>query len=244
MKTKMPKTVPSRKASHRFLFRKILSGNRWIDLLIEMLVIFLSITLSFAFNEWQEKRKNRATEVFYLKQIRQNLESDIQELQTDINYYRDLGRAYAFYRKYDLKETTYTDSLVFYHRFFFYEIEPSINNTGYEVLRNTGKLDIITDKILLNKLLETYEKKLPSLQKIIEIYLQYKREILIPYLIKHFVSIDWQSGKSNLPALVKDPEFKNIYYHDQTPVVIERYQILLKAYQDLASEIQKEIAEE
>ena len=217
-------------------------AKHWYDLLVQVVVIFVSITLSFAFNNWQEKRKNRETEVFYLRQIRQNLMEAAKELEQDITYYGQLQAAYAYFQRYDVFKNAAPDSLFDYHNFFYYEVFPNTNKTGFEILKNTGKLEIISNKIILTQLVQTYQENLPALQIATDDYLRYKREMVVPYLTQHLIIVDYATKKSNLLDLVKNPIFRNIYYRERTTWVLEKYNALLTSYRQLEKEIDAELA--
>ncbi len=58
--------------------------HRWPEYLIEMIVIILSISISFALDQWKEKRHDHEVEQLYLKTLSNNLISDIDALHEAI----------------------------------------------------------------------------------------------------------------------------------------------------------------
>jgi hypothetical protein len=54
--------------------------HRWPEYLIEMVVIILSISISFALDQWKEKRHDHEVEQLYLKTLSNNLISDTDAL--------------------------------------------------------------------------------------------------------------------------------------------------------------------
>lgn len=54
--------------------------HRWPEYLLEMVVIVLSISLSFALDQWKERRREAELEQLYLKTLAGNLASDIDKL--------------------------------------------------------------------------------------------------------------------------------------------------------------------
>jgi hypothetical protein len=54
--------------------------HRWPEYLIEMVVIILSISISFALDQWKERRHEHEVEQLYLKTLSNNLISDMDAL--------------------------------------------------------------------------------------------------------------------------------------------------------------------
>src|ERR1700712_819309 len=54
--------------------------HRWPEYLIEIFVIVFSISVSFALDQWKERRHDEALERLYLKTVSDNLASDIDAL--------------------------------------------------------------------------------------------------------------------------------------------------------------------
>jgi hypothetical protein len=55
--------------------------HRWPEYLIEIVVIVFSISISFAFDQWKERRHEREVEQLYLKTLSDNLTSDMDALR-------------------------------------------------------------------------------------------------------------------------------------------------------------------
>jgi hypothetical protein len=54
--------------------------HRWPEYLLEMVVIVLSISLSFGLDQWKERRREAEIERLYLKTLADNLTADIDKL--------------------------------------------------------------------------------------------------------------------------------------------------------------------
>jgi hypothetical protein len=220
-------------------FKVIRIGGRWYDFLIQMVVIFVSITLSFAFNTWQEKRKNRETEVFYLRQVQEDVRDDIQELEEDIESYRFFRKGFAFYRRYHFKANPHPDSLRYFFNIFFRETYPNINNLGFEALRNTGKLDIISNPLIVRQLLKIHQESMPNLMNSIQSFLQIRRSQIYPYLVE---SLDFEDPHS-VRKLLGTSHFRNLlnFYFGE---ILGRYQVALEDHIKLQQLIEEELRKE
>ncbi len=172
-----PPAVAPPKARPRWVF-----NSRWYDLLVQMVAIFVSITLSFAVNQCQESRKNRETERLYLQQILADLKEDLAELEKDRANYATILQAYVYFQQYDHLANPRPDSLAKLTSYFFSEVSPNINNLGFETLRNLGKLDVISNKNILAQLIKIHQEELPTLKTGIDYYLSVRRGQIVPFL--------------------------------------------------------------
>jgi hypothetical protein len=74
--------APARPARSRFLGPVAAAvRHRWPEYLIEIIVIVLSISISFALDQWKERRHEQELEQLYLKTLANNLISDTDALQ-------------------------------------------------------------------------------------------------------------------------------------------------------------------
>ena len=68
------------------------SGSRrrlpFLGFFVEILVIVIGIYIAFLVNEWGEKKKERQLEVNYLRELREEVEINWQELEVDQNFRR------------------------------------------------------------------------------------------------------------------------------------------------------------
>ena len=216
------------------VFSKIRFGNRWYDLLIQVVAIFISITASSLFNEWREKQKNREQEVFYLRQIRNDITEDLKELHNDRESYIFVKKGYVFYKEYDAEKNSFPDSLKLYFNIFFRETFPQINNLGFETIQQNGKLDIISNPLILHQLLKINQELLPEVKSSIEAYLRFRRENVYPFILKN-IRINKKTRKSNMREMLLNPEFFNymLFGSNGFEEILQRYQVLIDEYQTL-----------
>ncbi|KOY86548.1 hypothetical protein AD998_10685 [bacterium 336/3] len=222
--------------------KKWLLRSRWYDLAIQVIAISLSITLSFNLNQYQEHIKNQKLEKFYLKQILFDLESDIKELEGDIESYVFVRNGLSFFRKYNWQENKYPDSVKIYSQVFFRSTYPLINNNAFETLKSTGKLDIISNKLILEQLVRIHQEHVPSLLASLDFYIDYKKNIVMPYIYENLeVTKEYPSG--DLIKLIQKPNFKiKIRFTDNISEILNRYQLLYKEYLNLKKMIEVELA--
>jgi hypothetical protein len=213
-------------------------GTRWYDFLIQVAVIFVSITLSFTFNNWQERRKNRELELFYLRQIQEDIAGDLKELDEDQKSYRFVENGYRYFWEYQPEKTKKPDSLYIYVNAFFREISPNVNNLGFETLRSSGKLDIISNPQIIRQLFKIHQEDLPNLQLGIEAYQFFRRETAYPLVFKKLNLTD----RNTFRKLAADPEFRKLltatFYF---PQILNSYRAVEQDYMQLNRLIEEEL---
>jgi hypothetical protein len=209
---------------------------------VQMVAIFVSITLSFAVNQCQESRKNRETERFYLRQILADLKEDLIELEKDRASYAHLLQGYVYFQKYDHLANPRPDSLQALSPIFFSEVSPNINNLGFETLRNLGKLDVISNKNILAQLTNIHQEELPLLKARIDYYLSMRRGQIVPYLTDA-LRFGPKQPHGNWAELLKSPKFRILLSLGMTCDPIEKqYAIVIGQFQDLQKMIEQELA--
>jgi hypothetical protein len=217
-------------------------NNRWYDLLVQMVAIFVSITLSFAVNQCQENRKNRETERFYLRQILADLKEDLVELEKDRASYAHLLQGYVYFQKYDHLANSRPDSLQALSPIFFTEVSPNINNLGFETLRNLGKLDVVSNQDILAQLTKIHQEELPTLKAGIDYYLAIRRGLLVPYLADQ-LKYGPKQQNGNYAELLKSTKFRVLLSLGMTCDPIEKqYASLIAHFQTLQKMIEQELA--
>lgn len=133
--------------------------EKWIQYLLEIIVIVLGILAAFALDNWNEIRKDRDNEQVYLTSLRQNLKDQIASL--DIHFevekkFQELSEPLLlYYQKHqsfliDEKFTNDIGSLA--TRKTFKKIDAS-----YQELLSSGNLNLIKDKAFKNALVSYYQ---------------------------------------------------------------------------------------
>src|ERR1700712_4256191 len=59
--------------------------NKWAEYVIQIFIIFFSVSISFSVDKWKDSLKRQDTEQLYLKSLHENLQSDSLELVKTIN---------------------------------------------------------------------------------------------------------------------------------------------------------------
>ena len=78
------------------------------------------------------------------------------------------------------------------------------NNSRFEGLKSSGRLDVIEDDELLNSIMDHYQELIPSLTMNTSLYSSYKRENMNKYLDTHL-----SADGHNLPAVMASLPMQN-----------------------------------
>lgn len=216
--------------------------HRWPEYLIEIVVIVLSISISFGLDQWKERRREAALERLYLKTLADNLASDIDKLHEVIPETRlvlrkaqallDQNRASApaAPAQQDLMDIARRPSFL-------------AHDAAFADLRSSGNLRVIHDFGLKNALFDYYGE-----YEAIKAKETSERESLImlvaPLLLRK-VSLGGDAAGAagpRTPAVHNDREFDNAMYvrlHERGELLADYRKEL-----DLAERLQRRIARE
>jgi hypothetical protein len=228
-------------AKHRTPFGAVAATlrHRWPEYLIEIFVIVFSISVSFALDQWKERRHDEALERLYLKTLSDNLASDIDALHDIIpETHLVLRKAQALIdasrASGPIPSTVLDEGIVDIAR------RPSFlaHDAAFSDLRSSGNLRLIHDFRLKNALFDYYGKS-----ESIKAKEAAERESLItlvaPYLLK---KVEIGSGAADIPAIHKDREFANTMWvrlHERSELLADYQQEL-----DSAERLRRRIARE
>jgi hypothetical protein len=207
-----------------------------VAFLLDMLPIILGILIAVGINNWNEKRKDHEQERFYLSNIESSLHESIKSLQEGKSLYEDVLFSQKYILKYYRGSHLDKDSMYPNITVFLVDVYPDLPNIGFRTLQNTGKLDILSNKEILSGLISLYEFQLPKLQRLVELYLDYKRNQLIPLINSNFLIASFESKK-----LLDQIQFRNIMMQLPLANIISGYDELLDTHKKLLSKICSEL---
>jgi hypothetical protein len=200
--------------------------HRWPEYLIEIFVIVFSISVSFALDQWKERRHDEELERLYLKTLSDNLAADIDTLhevipETQLVLRKAQSLIDASRASGPMTSTSVDEGIVDIAR------RPSFlaHDAAFSDLRSSGNLRLIHDFKLKNALFDYYGKS-----ESIKAKETAERESLItlvaPYLLK---KVEIGSGAADTPAIHRDREFANTMWvrlHERSELLADYQQEL------------------
>jgi hypothetical protein len=183
--------------------------HRWPDYILEVFVIVFSISISFALDQWKERRHDEELERLYLKTLSDNLASDIDALHEIIPETRlVIGKAQSLLAESHASTPIASTQLEAGIRDIARRPSFFAHDAAFSDLRSSGNLRILHDFKLKNALFDYY-----GLYESIKAKEAAERESLItlvaPYLIRK-ISIGGGTGES--ASLRNDREFGNVLW--------------------------------
>jgi hypothetical protein len=215
--------------------------HRWPEYLLEIVVIVFSISISFALDQWKERRHEHEVEQLYLKTLSNNLLSDIDTLHEVIpETRRVIQRAETLLAA--SKAATPPGPLDDDIRGLASRPSFFAHDAAFSDLRSSGNLRVIHDFKLKNALFDYYES-----YEAIKAKEAAERESLItliaPYLIRT-VSLggDAPTDASQGVAILHDRVFVNSLWvrrHERGELLVDYERAL-----DLAERMRRRIGRE
>lgn len=184
----------------------------WKNVFWELIVVFIGLLSALYVDSLIQDRKDRHQEAVYQKEIKRNLESDIEELEELItgmeSNFKSIQKLNMGIREGAINK----DSLVhFFGRLIFIkEFRPDF--TALDVIKNKGDLDIIKDQQLVYQLNRLREFSL-QLNRATEEVKTYYNQKLEPFMLQNFDLKDYVWNDTitiDSEKLIREPYFQNL----------------------------------
>jgi type II secretory pathway pseudopilin PulG len=186
--------------------------ERWVKYLIETFVIVIGILGAFAIESWGESRKENEEEHRLLIQLKQEYEQNLSQLNSKISIRNELiNSAEILLEVIDKKKTLSQDSFDLYlSRTLVTPTFDPVNND----LAVSGKLYILNNEELRIALSHWSSNVLDVIEEE-EIWLGYRDEHYLPFLIEHYsvrtlMSHVWADFEITGQVLIEKTEQSNI----------------------------------
>lgn len=177
------------------------------EILLEIVIIVFAVSLSIWLHSWAEGRKDRQDEHEFLVGLKQDIGEDMQEMQSD-SLSNELRRRYSeYFERVGGGEKVNMDTANAYSWVFgsWSTIDPRISR--FEALKGSGKLGIIEDKDLLNRITELYAKDFPLIRNLNQLASDLKMNHMLPYLAAH-AQLDAKGAITNWDVLLRQSEMR------------------------------------
>lgn len=168
-----------------------MSKLNWKTYAFEFLSIFVAVISAFALTNWNDKRRDRHTEVKILSEIRNGLEKDITDIETNLLGHEYGLKACHYFRRLAQGQSVVLDSFTNYYFSLTRDYISIQNSSGYESLKSKGLGTIRNDSLRLD-IISLYEYDFSNLRKLEEEYEEMQfhnsffhpiNDILSPYLL-------------------------------------------------------------
>lgn len=194
--------------------KKILNHfkKNWYKYALETFVVIVGILIAMGLNNWNERKKNRQSEIKILSELKNDLKFNYNEISiindrtiklidgTDslIEILED--KTFDFNKDLKLFESLGNEHVGVFNN----------SNTTYSYIENKG-FEALTNDSLRLSISYMYQRRFLNISFRENRYLNFVHNILTPYILSNF---HLQKGKASVPIdpikLITDPKFKNL----------------------------------
>ena len=221
--------------------KKVAFWHKAKDFLLEIFIIVFAISLSIWFHDKSEHSHQQKEVKEFLLGLREDLLSDINEMQDDKESYINQGRAFRYITSIKLGQHLSMDSLNKYNNWLYNITRLQQNNGRFEGFKASGKIGTIEDKKIQNDIMDLYQEAIPSLLLSADSYIQRKNE-WFEFKIKNEKKIT--DSTSNLSTILLTDEAQNLCGFLANPSeIITRYDVCLNKMKTIVEEIKNKYGE-
>jgi len=208
------------------------------EFITEILIIVFAITLSIYFHDRSELRHQRRDTKEFLLGLKEDLKTDIAEMNDDKNSYEKGGLAFKYITRRKLNEPLNPDSIDKYKRWISNTTGLIPNNGRFEGFKSSGKIGTIEDKELQNNIMDLYQEDIPTLLASTNLYTSRKLK-LFDYLAANGKRIT--DTTDNLLSMLASEEGYNLCTGlTFVGEILERYDTCINKMQTITREINKD----
>lgn len=208
----------------RHIRRQLLTENKFSKYLIyaigEIVLVVIGILIALSINNWNEERKSAKQEVKILKELKNDLKTNLSEVLDTYNTTRDRELATVLIFNYFQNKKAVDDSLKL--AFELIKMEGIFNtaNTAYKYIENQGMHTLSNDSLRI-RITEMYERHFKNIHTREARNMEIVERELHPLMKQYFISsptIDKSLSYSvealntpiDLESLRADTEFRNV----------------------------------
>lgn len=214
----------------------------WSYALGEVFLIFIGISLAISFSNWNERRAAKKVELETLKELKEGLEKDLQDIKVNITGHGGRVKAYQWViDKWEAKATN-LDSLESVLPFFIGTTTFITNTAPYEMLKSRG-LEIISNDSLRLDLLTYYDITQEWIVNNEQRHINHHREYIKPLLLKHMRYRERRYRVVDTALLLADEQISPVlqWAHRNDSYILDLYRQAEKDVEDLIHLLTEEI---
>jgi len=133
------------------------------EFLLEIFIIVFAITVSIYFHDRSELKHQRHETKEFLLGLKQDLKTDIEEMNQDKSSFIQSQRAFNYITSRKLNESLNPDTIRKYSGWIFNTTGLVPNSGRFEGFKSSGKMGTIENKELQNNIMDLYQENIPNL---------------------------------------------------------------------------------
>jgi hypothetical protein len=205
------------------------------EFFIEIFIIVFAVSISIWLHNWSEHKHEQEDVKVFLLGLKEDLQSDIKEMQEDSLTFVNISEAFTYITTIKYPQILNEDSLKKFEKYILNTTGLIPNNGRYEGFKSSGKIGLIENNVLQNKILDLYQENVPSLITATNGYTARKLE-----LFKYITQTKKRSSDTtdNLNIILSEDVGQNLsgalVY---TGEILQRYGLCIKKSKEIIADI-------
>src|SRR4026208_716219 len=191
------------------------------EFVVEIFIIVFAITVSIYFHDRSELKHQRHETKEFLLGLKQDLETDIDEMNQDKNSFMQSQKAFTYITSRKLNESISPDTIRNYYGWIFNTTGLVPNSGRFEGFKSSGKIGNIENKELQNNIMDLYQENIPNLINSTDFYTS-KKQTLFEYVNLNKKRLT-DSTNNLVSVLSSDPAYNICVTLTFVDEIIDRY---------------------
>ena len=208
------------------------------EFIAEILIIVFAITLSIYFHDRSELKHQRHEAKAFLLGLKQDLTTDIEEMNSDKKSYQNSGVIFRYITNRRLNEKLNADTISKYSNWIFNTTGLIPNSGRFEGFKSSGKMGTIENKELQDYIMDLYQENIPTLIVSTNDYTA-KKQRLFEYLEANRKRIT-DSTTNLVGVLASDPAFNICRSLTFVRQILARYDTCINKMKAIINDINKD----
>jgi len=211
------------------------------EFIAEILIIVFAITLSIYFHDRSELKHQRHEAKAFLLGLKQDLTTDIEEMNSDKKSYQNSGVIFRYITNRKLNEKLNADTISKYSNWIFNTTGLIPNSGRFEGFKSSGKIGTIENKKLQDYIMDLYQENIATLIVSTNDYTA-KKQRLFEYLEANTKRIT-DSTNNRVSALASDQALNICSSLTFVKQILQRYDTCINKMRLIIGEINKDYGE-
>lgn len=201
----------------------------------EILIIVFAITLSIYVHDLSELRHQRHEAKEFLLGLKQDLKTDIEEMNSDKESYQKSGTIFRYIVRRKMNEPLNVDTMRKYNNWIFNTTGLIPNSGRFEGFKSSGKIGTIENKELQNYIMDLYQENIPSLIVSTNVYTSRKQKLF--EFLESNVKRTTDTTSNLLSVLASDPAYNICSSLTYVKEIVGRYDTCINKMKAIISSI-------
>ena len=176
------------------------------EIFIEILIIFIAVSISIGVHNWNEKRHENRDEREFFAGFKKDLQCDIENMTSSRKFYEFTMQGISYFLKRGSGQNTNQDSINKYSDCFFSSTDLDPHIARYEALKSSGRFIIIENKELLNDIIVLHESIIKRIGELNDRYDRHNQQIAA--LISQNADLGKNGEVTNAASILGRSEFR------------------------------------